>query len=105
MLALGFLDAPGGRAADALVDRESIVLGGRGFGGVAVAEVAVADSFQGACLLQGHAEVAGDGQCLVVVVAGLLAGLGPGSRPRAKCFFMARSPSSFSVSRRIGGQP
>ena len=78
MLAQGFLDAPGGGASDALVDRERIPQEGGGLGEVAVAEVAVADSFQGACLLQGHAEVAGDGQRMVVVVAGLLAGRGPG---------------------------
>jgi len=47
-------------------------------GGVAVAEVAVADAFQGACLFRGGAEVAGDGQRLGVVVAGLAAVDGPG---------------------------
>ena len=45
--------------------------------GVAVAEVAVADAFQGACFLRGGAEVAGDGQRLGVAVAGL-AVCGPG---------------------------
>ena len=47
-------------------------------GGVAVAEVAVADAFQGACFLCGGAELAGEGQRLGVVVAGLAAIGGPG---------------------------
>ncbi len=46
----------------------------------AVLEVAVADSFQGACFLQGHANVAGDGQRLGVTLAGLLGGRGPGRK-------------------------
>jgi hypothetical protein len=42
MLAQGFLDAAGGRASDALIDRERIPQCGGGLGGVAVAEVVVA---------------------------------------------------------------
>jgi hypothetical protein len=42
-----------------------------GFTAVAVAEVAAADAFQGPRFLRGRAEVAGDGQRLGVVVAGL----------------------------------
>ena len=40
----------------------------------------MADSFQGACFLQGIADVAGDGERLGVVVAGLLAGRGSGQQ-------------------------
>jgi len=39
---------------------------------------AVADSFQCACLLQGCADLAGDGQRLAVVLARLAGGRGPG---------------------------
>jgi hypothetical protein len=79
VLAQGFLDAPGGGgASDALVDRERLLEWSGGLGGVAVAEVAVADAFQGACLFRGGAEVAGDGQRLGVVAAGLVAGGGAG---------------------------
>ena len=66
----GFLDAPGGGGCDALVDGKGLVQAGSAFAGVAVAEVAVADAFQGACFLRGGAELAGDGQRLGVVVAG-----------------------------------
>ena len=76
--AQGFLDALGAGASDALVDRECLPQVGGGFAGVAVLEVAVADSFQGACFLQGCADLAGDGQRLGVVVAGLAGGRGPG---------------------------
>src|SRR5215468_9213125 len=68
----GLLDAPRGQSADALVDRKRLPQVGGGFGGVAVLQVAVADSFQGACLFQGDAQVAGDGQGLDMVTAGLL---------------------------------
>ena len=61
----------GGRA-DALVDRECLPQVRRGFAAVAVVEVAAADAFQGACFLLGGDEVAGDGQGLVMVAAGLL---------------------------------
>ena len=74
----GFLDAGGVGGADVLVDGKCLLKAGGGFAGVAVAEVAVADAFQGACFLQGGAEVAGDGQRLGVVVAGLVAIGGPG---------------------------
>jgi hypothetical protein len=74
----GFLDAPGGGGCDALVDGKCLFQAGRGFAGVAVAEMAVADAFQGPCFLQGGAELAGDGQRLGVVVAGLVAICGPG---------------------------
>jgi len=47
----GFLDALGGRGSDALVDRECLPQACDGFLGIAVVEVAVANSFQGACLL------------------------------------------------------
>ncbi len=74
----GFLDALGGGGADALVDGQCLLQVLRGVAGVAVAEVAVADAFQGAGSLPGRAEVTGDGQRLGVLVAGLAGGLGPG---------------------------
>ena len=37
--------------------------------GVAVREVGLAEPFQGACFFEGHADVAGDGECLTVVLA------------------------------------
>jgi hypothetical protein len=55
----GFLDAPGGGSSGALVDGEGLPQAGGGFAGVAVVQVAVADSFQGACFLQGCAAIAG----------------------------------------------
>jgi hypothetical protein len=74
----GFLDAPGGGGCDVLVDGKCLLQAGGAFAGVAVAEMAVADAFQGACLFQGGADFAGDGQRLGVVVAGLAAIGGPG---------------------------
>ena len=65
------LDAPRGGGADALVDRECLLQVRAGLAGVAVVQVAVAESFQGACFLRGRAEVAGDGQGLRVVLTGL----------------------------------
>src|SRR5262245_7848737 len=74
----GVLDAVGVGGSDALVDGQGLPQVSGAFAGVAVVEVGAADPFQGACLFQAHAEFAGDGQCLGVVVAGLLAGRGPG---------------------------
>ena len=54
----GFLDAPGGGGADALVDGQGLLQAGGGLAGVAVAEVAVPDAFQGPCFLGGGAEEA-----------------------------------------------
>src|SRR5262249_41967521 len=68
------LDAPGGGGADALVDRLCLLQGRGGLAGVALLEVAVADSFQGACFLGRRADVAGDGQRPGVLVTGLAAG-------------------------------
>jgi hypothetical protein len=51
MLAQGFLDALSAGAFDALVDRECAQERRGGLAGVAVLEMAVADSFQGACFL------------------------------------------------------
>lgn len=73
MVAQGVVDVPSGGGTDALVDRERLPQAGGGFGGVAVQEVAVAESFQGTRFLKRGAEVAGDGQRLGVVVAGLAA--------------------------------
>ncbi len=78
MVVEGLLDAAGGGGSDALVDRQGLPQAGGALAGVAVLEVAAADAFQGACFLQGSTEVAGDGQRLGVVVAGLAAGCGPG---------------------------
>jgi hypothetical protein len=74
----GFLDAAGAGGCEALVDGKGLLQAGGGFAGVAVAEVAVADSFQGACFFLGGADLAGDRQCPGVVLAGLAAAGGPG---------------------------
>ena len=76
MLVEGFLDAPRGGGSGALVDRECLPQVLSGFGEIAVVEVAVADSFEGAGLLCGGADVAGDGQRLGMLVAGLAGGRG-----------------------------
>ena len=68
------LDALGARGSDASIDGERLLQVGGAFMIVAVLEVAAADSFQGTCFFERRADVAGDGQCLVVVAAGLLAG-------------------------------
>jgi hypothetical protein len=73
-----FLDALRIEGSDALVDRERLSPLGGTFAGVAVLDMAAADAFQGACFLLRGAQVAGDGQGLGVVLAGLLAGRGPG---------------------------
>ena len=70
----GFLDALRVRGSDALVDGECLLQVHRGLAGGAVVDVAAADAFQGARFIQRRADVAGDGQRLVVIVAGLLAG-------------------------------
>ena len=57
----GFLDVPDGGGSEALVDGESVPKVRSGCGGVAVPQVAVADSFERACLFQGGADLAGDG--------------------------------------------
>ena len=61
-----------------LVDRERLPQAGAALARIAVLEVTAADSFQGARLLEGHADVAGDGERLGVVVEGALAGRGSG---------------------------
>jgi hypothetical protein len=78
LVAEGLLDAAGGGGSDALVDRQGLPQAGGALAGVAVAQVAAAGPFEGSCFLQGGAEVAGDGQRLSVVVAGLAAIGGPG---------------------------
>src|SRR5215831_13353123 len=72
----GFLDALGAGGADAVVDRKCLLQVPGGLAGVAFLEVAVADSFQGACFLGGCADVAGDGQRSGVLFAGLPGGRG-----------------------------
>jgi hypothetical protein len=78
MLPEGFLDAAGSGGCDALVDGEGLLQAGGAFTSVAVAEVAVADAFQGTCFFQGRAELPGNRQRLGVVGAGLAAIGGPG---------------------------
>ena len=67
----GFLNTLGGGGADALVDGQCLPQLRGGFAGVAVAQVGLAESFQGACFLWGCANVAGDGQRLGMALAGL----------------------------------
>ena len=74
----GLLDAPRGGGADALVDRQGLPQVRGGLAGVAVVQVGLAESFQGAGFLRGRAEVAGDGQRLGVTLAGLAGGRGAG---------------------------
>jgi len=74
----GLLDALRGGGADALVDRQCLLQVRVGLAGVTILQVALAESFQGACFLGGRADVAGNGQCLGVVLAGLRAVRGPG---------------------------
>ena len=76
MVLEGFLDAPRAGGADALVDRECLPQVRGGLAGVA----AVADAFQGACFFVGDAQVAGDGERLGMVLAGLLAVRGLGEQ-------------------------
>jgi len=73
-----FLDAPRGGGADALVDRQRLPQVRGGLAGVAVLQVALAESFQGVRFLGGRAEVAGDGQRLGVTLAGLAGSRRPG---------------------------
>jgi hypothetical protein len=73
----GFLDAPGGRGADVLVDGECLLQVRGSLAGVTALQVASAKSFQGACFFRGRADVAGDGQRPGVLVVGLLCGRGP----------------------------
>ena len=73
-----FLDAPRGGGADALVDRQRLPQVRGGLAGVAVLQVALAESCQGVRFLGGRAEVAGDGQGLGMVRAGLAGVCGPG---------------------------
>ncbi len=55
------LNALGAGGVGPLVDRQCLAQLPGGLAGAAVVEVAMADSFQGACFLEGHAGVAGDG--------------------------------------------
>ena len=69
MVLEGLLDALGGGGADALVDCEGLPQVRFAVTAVAVVEVGLADSFEGACFLEGYAEVAGDGKGPGVVLA------------------------------------
>jgi hypothetical protein len=68
------LDAPRVRGLDAFVDGECVPQVHRGLAGVAVVELAVADTFQGAGFLEGCADLGGYGERLAVMVAGLAGG-------------------------------
>ena len=57
----GFWTRRGGVGADVMIDRECLLQVRGGLAGVDVLQVAVAESFQGACFLWGRADVAGDG--------------------------------------------
>src|SRR5215475_14511867 len=74
----GLLNAPRGGGADPPVDRECLLQVRVSLAGVAVVQVALAESFQGACFLGGYVEVTGDGQGLGVVLAGLRGVRSPG---------------------------
>src|SRR5262249_39053230 len=72
----GLLGGVGGGGADGLVDRQCLAQVRGGFTGIAVLKVGLAESFQGASFLKGHAEVAGDGKRPGVTFAGLAGGRG-----------------------------
>ena len=74
----GLLDSLRGGSVDALVDGECLPQLRGGLAVVAVVQVGVAESFQGACFLWGCANVAGDGQRLGVAFVGLRGVRGPG---------------------------
>jgi uncharacterized membrane protein YczE len=57
-----------------LCDIESWISLKVGLAGIAALEVGRAESFQGSCLLEGHADVPRDGERLGVALAGLVAG-------------------------------
>ena len=63
-------------APDSLVDRECLLQVRSGLAEVAVLQVAVADSFQGAYFFWCRADLAGDGQRPGVLVAGPAGGRG-----------------------------
>jgi hypothetical protein len=76
----GLVDAERRRDANALVDGECLLQVAGGLAGVSVLQVGPAESFQGACFLKDRAEVAGDGQRLDVMLAGLAGSRRPGSQ-------------------------
>jgi hypothetical protein len=78
MLAQGFADALGAGGADALVDRVCLPQLCGGLAGVAIVPAGLAESFQGARLLQRRADFPGDGQRLGVPLTGRPGGRSPG---------------------------
>ena len=72
VIAESVLDTPGAGGTDSLVNGECLLQMGGSFADVVVVEVASADSLERACFLERRAEVPGYGQCLAVMVAGLL---------------------------------
>ena len=77
MLAQGFLDALGARGSDALIDTKCLAQAVQALARVPILQVAVGDAFEGACFLKGDADVAGEDERLIVMVAGLAGGRGP----------------------------
>src|SRR5487761_18107 len=72
-----FLDAETVRSSDASVDRKCLPQVGAAFLEVVIVQVTAADAFKGACFLKRRADIAGDGERLGVLVAGLAGGGGP----------------------------
>ncbi len=68
------LDAPAAGGSNALIDCDCLLQVRGGLAGVAVVEMAAADSFQSAGFLEGYTNVTGDGQCVAVAVPGLVRG-------------------------------
>ena len=54
ILAQGVLNAPGGWAGDALVDRECVPQVRGAFAGITFQKVGAAEPFEGACFLRGR---------------------------------------------------
>ena len=77
ILAQGFVDALGARGSDALIDTKCLAQAVQALARVPILQVAVGDAFEGACFLKGDADVAGEDERLIVMVAGLVGGRGP----------------------------
>jgi hypothetical protein len=61
MVLKDFLRALGLGGSEVLIDREPLTQAVQAVSAVALLEVGPAESFQGVCLLEGDADVAGDG--------------------------------------------
>ena len=69
MVVESFLDALGAGGTDAPVDRKRLPQVRSRLETTAVLEMASSDPFEGTCFLERHADFAGDGECLSVVMA------------------------------------